>query len=234
MSVRLTDDHFFQQFYDLSGAPRFRHGRQLFYTQCYFDCVLFVYDLTDATTRSSISTTWVPEVMTHLGDVGAVETEGRLEGHDAHVRSSGVINELRFLWRQALLSHTTVSPLQAFWEGVRLSWRLIRLLLNETGIWTDQTIDLHAERLYLSTSTVPCAIIGMKADLTDIEDLLDEGPRETARNTPHLRLHANSVAHDPRLHSFLRRAGESVKRKKSHTSHKLSHRHTSGHIMLGF
>lgn len=236
VSVRLTPEFHLQEFYDIAGAPRFRHGRQLFYSHRRYDAVLFVYDLTDPSTRSSISCVWVPEVMTHLGDVGAIESGGRLDDDDTHVKSTGVINEFKFLWRQTFFSHSNVSTWQALKEGFSLTWRLMRLLLNESGIWTDSSIDRQAENLYLGTSLVPTAIIGMKADLIDRDEILDDGNEQdtVARGTPHLRLHANNAAYDSNLKTFLRKVGESVKRRSPAPNQGLSRRSNSRHAMLGF
>lgn len=237
VSVRLADDgQHVEEYYDVAGAPRYRHGRQVFFSRRRYDGVLFVYDSTDPTTRSSISCTWVPEVMTYLGDIGAIEAGGRHDGGELHVRSAGVINELRFLWRQMLFSHSGVSPMQALKEGARLSWRLARLLLNEWGIWTDSSLDEEAERVFLATSVVPTALIGMKSDLLDKADLMEEERDNTRRKgVPDIKVHANSAAHDPRLQAFLRKVAESVKRKVPTSAGSQPHSRTaSGKVMLGF
>lgn len=233
VSIRLTNDNHLQEFYDVTGAPRFRQGRQVFHTHRRYDGVLFLYDMTNPATRSAISCIWVPEVMAHLGDVGAIEAGSRLDGKEIHVTSAGVMNELKFLWRQALFSHGAVSPSQAIREGFRLSWRLFRLLLNEYGIWSDSSLDEEAERLFLGTSLVPAAIIGMKADLMDRTQLMD-APVTAGRGIPHIYLHANNVAHDVHLHSFLKTVGDSVKRKTQSTTKKLVPRPSASHVMLGF
>lgn len=234
VSIRLTDDgQRVEEFYDVAGAPRYRHGRQVFFSHRRYDGVLFIYDLTDPSTRSSISCTWVPEVMAHLGDIGAIETGGRMDGEEAHVRSAGVIHELRFLWRQMLFSHSRVSPMQAFKESARLSWRLVRLLMNELGFWPDSSLDEEAERVFLATSLVPCALIGMKSDLIDRGELRESEFDGNSKGVPDIKLHANSVAHDKKLQAFLCRVAESAKRRAS-TPTKSHGRTGSGQVLLGF
>ncbi|CAN8065300.1 unnamed protein product [Agarophyton chilense] len=233
ISVRYVDDHV-QEFFDLPGSPHFQHGRKLFFAHIRYDAVLFVYDASDPATRSSVSCVWVPEVMEHLGDAGAVESGGRLDGSDIHVRSRGVINELRFLWRQAFFSHGAVSPWQAGGEALRLLMRLIRLLLNESGIWSDSSIDREAERMFLATSLVPVAIIGMKADLADRDDAQPDQIEGLPQGVPHLRLHANNAARDVRLSAFLKNVAASAKRKSPASSQRLPIRHNRVHMMIGF
>ncbi|PXF48293.1 Small GTPase-like protein LIP2 [Gracilariopsis chorda] len=233
ISVRAFEDHI-QEFYDIPGSPHFQHGRKLFFSHTRYNAVLFVYDVSDPATRSSVSCVWVPEVMVHLGDAGAVESGGRLDGSDIHVRSRGALNELRFLWRQAFFSHGAVSPIQAGREALRLLMRLFRLILNETGVWTNSSIDREAERMFLATSTVPVAIVGMKADLVDRDDLQRDFLHDHPQAVPHLRLHANNAAHDVKLAAFLKKVADSAKRKPPSSSQRLSSRHSHGHMMIGF
>lgn len=234
VSVRLANDgSHVEEFYDVAGAPRYRHGRQVFFSHKRYDGIIFVYDVTDSNTRSSISCTWVPEVMIHLGDIGAIEAGGRGDGEEAHVRSVGVLNELRFLWRQVFFTHSRVSPAQAIKEGARLSWRLMWLLMNEMGLWPDSSLDEEAERVYLATSLVPCAIVGMKSDLVDRTEMRDGETVYRPKGVPEIKLYANSVAHDAKLTAFLRRVAESAKRKAT-TAVKPNGRTTSGQVMLGF
>lgn len=178
---------------------------------------------------------WVPEVMTHLGDIGAIEAGGRLDGQGLHVRSVGVVNELRFLWRQLLFSHSGVSPRQALKEAAKLTWRLIRLLLNETDIWKDSRLDQEAERLFLTTSLVPVAIIGMKGDLIQRAHIRNHTDADqTSAAIPEIILHANSVARDPGLQAFLRRVAESVRRKARGYPPQSSALTSTGQVMFGF
>lgn len=173
--------------------------------------------------------------MTHLGDIGAIEAGGRLDGQGLHVRSVGVVNELRFLWRQLLFSHSRVSPTQALNEAAKLTWRLIRLVLNELDIWSDSSLDQEAERLFLTTSLVPVALIGMKGDRihrTDIRNLVDDD--RNASGVPEIILHANSAAHDSRLQTFLRRVAESVRRKTRGYSSQSTALASTGPIMPRF
>lgn len=195
--------------------------------------MLFVYDMSDPVTRSSVSCVWVPEVMAHLGDTGTVESGGRLDGSDVHVRSRGVINELRFLWRQVFFSHGAVSSWYATRDAFRLLLRLCRLLLNESGVWSDSSIDRYAERMFLATSLVPVAIVGMKADLVDREDIQDELD-DRPQPTLNMFLHANNAAHDPKLSAFLRKVADSVKRKTTSSSERISTRRNPSHMMIGF
>lgn len=235
VSVRVADNgNHIEEFYDVSGAPRYRHGRQVFFSHPRYDGILFVYDLTDPATRSAISCTWVPEIMTYLGDIGAIEAGGRADADDLHVRSAGVINELRFLWRQLLFSHSSVSAKQALGEGARLMWRLARLLLNEWGIWTDSSLDQEAERVFLATSLVPVALVGMKLDLVDRSELREVGHGRTGKGVTEILLHANSAGHDPSLQAFLRRVAESARRKVPSHTRQSSNAGSSGQVMLGF
>lgn len=234
ISVRLSEDgKCIEEYYDVTGAPRFRHGRALFFSLRRYDAVIFVYDATDVSTRSSVSCTWVPEVMRSLGDVGAIESGGRLDGTEIHVRSMGVINELRFLWRQTLFSHAALSVHEAIIDASRLFARLVKLWLNETGLWPDSSVDRQAEAAFLSTSVVPVAIVAMKSDLADKDDPLDIEPDSLSRGVAHIHLHKHSVGHDPRLRAFLKRAAESAKR-KAVSNKQMSHAPTSGQVMLGF
>lgn len=215
ISVRLSEDaKSVEEFYEVTGSPKFSHSRSFIFSLSRYDAVIFVYDATDATTRSSISCAWVPEVMRYLGDVGAIESGGRLDGTDVHVRSVGVLNELRFLWRQAFLSQSAVTFQDAATESVRLVVRLFKLWLNENGLWPDSFIDRQAEAAFLATSTVPIAIVAMKSNLLDSDDLPthDASP---SRHVPHIRLHARSVASDPRLRAFLVRVADHARRRVS-------------------
>lgn len=232
VSVRTAANHSksVEEFYEIAGAPRFQHGRQVFLSQRRYDGVIFVHDVTDPSTRSSISCTWVPEVMHHLGDVGAIEAGGRLDGSEVHVRSAGVVNELKFLWRQTLFSHSGITFSQAVREAMRLSWRLVCLLLNEVGIWTDSSIDQEAETVFLATSLVPTLIVGMKSDLMDKSLLL----QRSGNSVDDIQLHANSVAHDPRLAAFLRRVAETAKRKTPVQGLGRNSSSNIDRVMLGF
>lgn len=192
-----------------------------------------MYDATDTSTRSSVSCTWVPEVMRYLGDVGAIESGGRLDGTDLHVKSIGVINEFRFLWRQTLSSYSAVSVREALVDTSRLSVRFVKLWLNETGLWPDSAIDKQAEAAFLATSVVPVTIIAMKTDLVD-QDELSEEPDPPPRGISYLRLHSRSVHHDSKLKAFLKRAAESARRRYSTGKQQLSHPPCSGQVMLNF
>lgn len=237
VSVRLSDDgRTIEEFYDISGSPSFTHGRRLFFAHHRYDAVLFVHDATDPATRASLSTIWVPHVMEYLGDVGAILSGGRLDGHDVHVRSSAVLSELRFLWRQALFSHGALSLREAATDAVRLFARLARLVMNETGLWPDSEIDLRAEAAFLSTSLVPTAIVAMKTDLVDRDDTTDTStPSDrSARAVPHMRLHVHNVAHDARLRGFLRRAADAARRRTVTVKQSTNSHNNSPHVMLGF
>ena len=225
-----------EEFYQISGSESLRPSRPLFFSYQQYDAVLFVHDLTDASTRSAISGEWVPDVMQHLGDVGAVHTGARLDGNNLPVSIPAALNELRFLWRHFLRSHTPISPSQTLREGATLLWCLFCLVLHDTGIWIDPRIDQHAERAFLATSLVPVAIIGMKADLVDMDDL-SEMDRIQNAIVPTFYLHASTAAHDTRLAAFLNKIADSVKRKSdSHgpTVHRVRPRSTGSQMSLAF
>lgn len=236
ISVRLSEDgQNIEEFYDVTGDPRFCHGRTLFFSLRRYDAVIFVYDATDTSTRSSISCTWVPEVMRYLGDVGAIESGGRLDGTDVHVKSIGVINELRFLWRQTFFSHSAISVSEAIVDTARLVVRFAKLWLNETGLWPDSLVDRQAELAFLSTSAVPVAIVAMKTDLVDRNDFSDlDEPNSLTRNITHIHLNRHSASHDSRLRAFLKRAGEVASRRNSSAKPHHSRHPSSGQVMLSF
>lgn len=195
---------------------------------------MFVYDATDTATRTSVSCTWIPEVMRFLGDVGAMESGGRLDGAELHVKSIGVINELRYLWRQTFFSYSAVSIREALADTGRLSMRFIKLWLNETGLWPDSSIDRQAELAFLSTSVVPVAIAAMKTDLINKDELFSEQSESSLRGITYLQLHKRNVAHDPRLRAFLKRAAETARRKTPTAKSKLTTFTNTGQIMLNF
>lgn len=225
------DARLIDEYYEVTGAPKYQNGRRLFFSFQTFDAVIFVYDASDPSTRSSVSCTWVPEVMQHLGDVGAIESGGRLDGTDLHVRTTGVMNELRFLWRQTLFSYASVSIPEAAVDSFRLSVRLVKLWLNDTGLWSDATIDRQAEAAFLSTSTVPAAIIAMKSDLVEQEDDLEREYDTHSRAIPHIRLSKRSITHDARLRAFLKRAADLARRRNAKS---INRQQSSGQLMLGF
>lgn len=219
----------------MTGDPRFRHGRSLFFSLHRYDAVIFVYDATDTSTRSSVSCTWVPEVMRFLGDVGAIEAGGRLDGTDVHVKSIGVLNEIRFLWRHTFLSHSTVSIREALMDTSRLVVRLVRLWLNETGLWPDSNVDQEAEAAFLATSTVPVAIVAMKSDLDDLGDSSEHDDQiSSVRGIAYIRLHKFSAAHNVRLRSFLKRSAETAKRKQASSKQQVSSPLNARQVTLSF
>lgn len=219
----------------MSGDPRFSHGRGLFFSLRSYDAIIFVYDATDNATRSSVSCTWVPEVMRHLGDVGALESGGRLDGTDLHVRSIGVINELRYLWRQTFFSYSAISVREAFADTGHLLMRFLKLWLNETGLWPDTLIDRQAEAAFLSTTAIPVAIAAMKTDLINKDDLaFSEQSDPSLRGVTYLQLHKRNVAHDPKMRAFLGYAAEAARRKNPPTKSKHTNSSNTGQIMLSF
>lgn len=236
ISLRQSEDgKCLEEYYDVTGAPRFRYGRSLFFSFRRYDAVIFVYDATDTSTRSSVSCTWVPEVMRCLGDVGSIESGGRLDGTDLHVKSAGVINELRFLWRQTFFSHAGISVLEALSDSSRLLARLFKLWLNETGLWPDSSVDRQAEAAFLSTSVVPVAIVAMKSDLAERDDDADQASDSLSRIIARIYLHKHSVTLDARLRAFLKRAAESARKRVALINKQQSpHKPNSGHVMLGF
>lgn len=236
ISVRVSEDEkSVEEYYEVTGSPRFPYSRSFIFSSIRYDAVIFVYDATDGATRSSVSCTWVPQVMRFLGDVGAIESGGRLDGTDVHVRSAGVIHELRFLWRQAFFSQSAVSIRDALTESVQLVLRLFKLLSNETGVWSDSSIDRQAEAAFLSTSRVPVAIVGMKSDLLDSDDALGLDYDSSTRNVSHIHLQAQSVASDTRLRTFLVRVADQARRRTCSVNTPRSQTSaTSAQVMLGF
>jgi energy-coupling factor transporter ATP-binding protein EcfA2 len=164
VSVRV-DTGIVQEFYDLCGRMRFAPGRRVFYRATDYDALLLVHDLTDRSSRAALSSIWVPETMAVFGDIKAVDAGGRRESAASHVRVQGVLDELRVLWLHCRSKHAGLNPFDAAREAVRLCSRLVRLVLNEYGVWTDKLIDLEAERELLSSCVIPVAIVGLKRDL---------------------------------------------------------------------
>lgn len=219
MSVRVGESGVLEEYYDVAGAARYRHGRRA-YLQRTYDAAVLVHDLCDSSTRSALSRIWVPEVMARLGDVNAVEAGGRFDDDALHVRSKGVLNELRLLWRHARSAYSGVSHAQACREAVRLLIRFGRLLLHELDIWPDERIDSEAERELLASSTVPIAIVGMKADLIRRTHHDGDRYRHPEKNVTAIATHRGVVAHDPQLLAFLHRAADIAKRKSNAPSHR--------------
>lgn len=99
-----------------------------------------MYDATDASTRSSVTFTWVPEVMRGLVDVGAICSWGLLDGTDVYLRSKGILNDLRFLC-QHICFHCALSSSEAVGNASRLFVRLAKLWLNVTDLWPNSSVD---------------------------------------------------------------------------------------------
>lgn len=110
---------------------------------------------------------------------------------------------------------------------------LVRPILNETGVWNNSSIDREAERMILAASTMPFAIVGMKANLVDSDDQQREDSTGHPQAVPHLRLHAKNAAHHVKLAVFLKKVALSASRKPQKASQRLSTRYSHGHMMIG-
>jgi hypothetical protein len=233
VSVRLVADGLVEEFYDVCGRDRFEHGRPLFYRSLSYDALILVHDVSDPTTRSSLSRVWVPETMAVLGDVKAVEAGGRHESAGQHVRSRGVLNELRVLWLHLRSKHVGgVTPTVAVREALRLSWRLGWLLLNEYGVWTDGAIDRAAEREMLASSSVPVAMVGLKKDQAAGDEWTGAAGGEAAKNAACISLVAFNAADDAAVAAFLGRAAKHARRRGTPT--KSEHGADAPHVTLPF
>lgn len=111
--------------------------------------------------------------------------------------------------------------------------RLVKLWLNETGLWPDSSVDRQAEAAFLSTSLVPVAIVAMKSDLADKDDGVSSDSDSLLRGVAHIQLHKHSVTRDAHLRAFLKRAAEAARRRTA-SNKQLSQPHSSGQVMLGF
>lgn len=220
MSVRTGADGLVEEFYDVAGSERFARGRPLFYRAVPFDGVMLVHDLSEPATRASLSRVWVPEAMRALGDVAAAEASGRHESAGPHVRVRGAANELRSLWLHLRSRHVHggLTPVGALREAARLAMRLVRLALNEYGVWTDGGIDAAAEHELLRGCSVPVAIVGLKRDLVSaaaVRGSYRSGEGNSGRTTMLMSLVSFEAGGDVSLTAFLRRAAEHARRRSA-------------------
>lgn len=167
--MRLSPQGQVEEYYAVSGSDRFEKSRSCFYSAFDFNGIIFVYDTADPSSRASVSRVWVPELMQVFGDVKAVEASGRHASAGPHVRVNGAFNELKALWLHARSSHAGLRVVDAVHEGVRLSSRLLKLILNKYYIWSDAGIDLNAERELLATSSIPALVVGVRRGFDDHE-----------------------------------------------------------------
>jgi Ras of Complex, Roc, domain of DAPkinase len=231
VSVRVGARGVVEEFYDVCGRTRFGHGRHVFFRATDYDALLLVHDLSERPTRAALSRVWVPETMGVLGDIKAVDAGRRRESAAAHVRVDSVLDELRVLWLHCRSKHAGLNPFDAAREAIRLSLRLLRLVLNEYDVWTDEQIDREAELELLSSSTVPVAIIGLKKDTirprslaapmsesmsavsASAEGCSFEHVQSNNEVATLISLSAFDAADDPSLGAFLRRAADYSRRK---------------------
>lgn len=232
VSMRVSPDGVVEEFYDICGNERFENGRVLFYRSLQYDGLILVHDLLDSSTRTSLSRIWVPETLAVLGDVKAVEAGGRHESAGPHVRSRGVLNELRVLWMHMRSRHAGLGPFDAVREALRLSWRLAWLLLNDFGLWVDEEIDRAMEQELLSSSAVPVAVVGLKKDQAQPE--VSRRPPEMASNVTYASLVAFDAASDATVASFLRRTADHARRRRRGATTSETSTATSPHVALPF
>lgn len=213
LSVRRVARYLTQEFYDVGGNDAYAAARRLFYRRLApFDGILLVHNASDGgASRASIARTFVPEVMATLGDAKAVESGGRRQGEGPHVRARGAANELAVLWRDVKSGYA------GFWEAAAeaagVALRMSRLILNETGVWTDAAIDREVETEMIATSTVPVAVVGLKTDLLvgDAGEEFEGG----VGNAADISLVSFDAFSDRRLDVFLKRVGDLAMRRRS-------------------
>lgn len=232
VSVRVSPDGVVEEFYDICGNDRFKHGRSVFYHSVQYDGLILAHDLSDSSTRNSLGRIWVPETLGVLGDVKAVEAGGRHESAGPHVRSRGVLNELRVLWMHMRSKHAGLRPFDAVKEALRLSWRLGWLLLNEFGVWTDEDIDRAVEREMLTSSTVPVAVMGLKKDQAQ-PDRSWRSP-DMAPNVTGISLVAFNAPSDAAVAAFLRRTADHARRRRRGGAASEASAASSPHVALPF
>lgn len=222
VSLRVGTDGHVEEFYDVAGSERFVNGRPLLYKSRPYDALMLVHDLSEPGTRVSLSRVWVPEAMHVLGDVAATESSGRPESAGPHVRVRGVLNELRSLWLyvQSRHAHGGLTSLGAAREALRLGVRLIRLLLNDCGLWTDDAIDMVAEQQLLQGCSVPVAIVGLKKDLAPEHARRRRGDNEgnSGRAIIFTSLRSDQANEDSSIFAFLQMAAEHARRRTAATS----------------
>lgn len=222
VSLRVGAGGHVEEFYDVAGSERFVNGRPLLYKSQVFDALMLVHDLSEPGTRVSLSRVWVPEAMHVLGDVAATESSGRPESAGPHVRVRGVVNELRSLWFHVKSRHVHggLTSIGAAREAVRLCARLVQLLLNEYGIWTDEVIDMAAEQQLLHGCSVPVAIVGLKKDLAaeHTRRRRDNDEANAGRAIIRVSLRSRQANEDNSIAAFLAMAAEHARRRNASTS----------------
>lgn len=222
ISLRVGAGGHVEEFYDVAGSERFVNGRPLLYRSQAYDALMLVHDLSEPGTRVSLSRVWVPEAMHVLGDVAATESSGRPESAGPHVRVRGVLNELRFLWLHVKSRHAPggLTSLGAAREALRLGVRLVQLLLNEYGLWTDEVIDMAAEQQLLLGCSVPVAIVGLKMDLAPehARRRRDDNEASTGRATFCTSLRSRQACENSAIAACLQTAAEHARRRNASTS----------------
>lgn len=132
-----------------------------------------MHDLSWPASRSSLRRVWLPETMKYLANTRSMIDSRRVMQH-YHVTSAGAIIDLKQLLRQWLLTRQMgfLSGLQEFSSLLVL---LVRLLLNESGLWTDEVLDKQLQFAFLQSCSVPVAIVGTTFGLLFPENAAEEG-----------------------------------------------------------
>lgn len=214
VSLRVGENGLVEEFYDVGGGERWT-GRSLFYRSIAYDGVMLVHDVSDGgSSRASVSRIWAPETMNVLGDAKGVESGGRRRGDGPHVRVRGALNEILGLWRDVRSGYAGVC--EAGKEAAWVFLRLVRLVLNESGVWTDMGIDQAVESEMVATSSVPVAVVGLKADMAGGSGVADFADR--VGNVMEMSLISFDAWADNGVNAFLRRSGELAIRRRFGTS----------------
>ena len=162
VSVRKCKD-VIEEYYVMSGNSRYINGRGAI-ARLGYEGIIFLHS--DEISRKSIQRNWVPWIMYYLGDGKSITSAGR---RDTHIRSIGCINELGVLWRRIRTQYGI-----NFWsftsESFRLCLRWLRLILHESTIWCDNSLDISIEHELLAAAEVPVAIVKWVFDEDDLDE----------------------------------------------------------------
>jgi len=153
-----------EEYVVLSGSERYIPAREAI-ARFGYDGVILVHNGMYSNSRTALRRVWTPLAMKWLGDGASV----RAAGKTTHIHSRGVINELAVLWRSVRSAYVAISGLQAVIEALRLVWRLICLLLHESGIWILDQVDQAVEHELIAGAEVPVCILGFYSN----DDMLD-------------------------------------------------------------
>lgn len=164
VSVRRGRHSAVEEYVVLSGSERYIPARPAI-ARFGYDGVILVHSGDYSASRTSLRRVWTPLAMKWLGDGESVRAAGKA----THIHSQGVVNELGVLWRSVRSAYVNISGMQALMEAARLLWRLMWLLLHESGIWHLAQVDQAVEHELIAGAEVPVCILGFYAN----DDMLD-------------------------------------------------------------